>query len=205
MKPQVLVFDIGNVLIHWDPHLAYLDLIPNFGDRIVFFRDILPPEWNIEQDRGRSWAEAEAERIALFPDQADLIRAFRANWIASVPSVIDRNLRVLEAARRAGLPNYAITNFAADTFVEAQQRFGFLTGFDGIVISAEERLIKPDPAIFEVFLKRYGLKAPQCLFMDDSAKNIASAQNLGFATIHVTEKTNLLSEVRSFGFTLSGA
>jgi len=202
LAPEVLVFDIGNVLIHWDPHLAYLDLIPNFDARTVFFRDVLPPEWNIEQDRGRSWTEAETERIALFPDKADLIRAFRANWLASVPHAIEHNLRVLEAARRAGLPNYAITNFAADTFIEAQQRFPFLAGFDGIVISAQERLIKPDPAIFAVFLRRYGLKAQQCLFMDDSAKNIASAKNIGFATIHVTEKTDLLSEVRSFGFAL---
>lgn len=200
MTPKVLVFDIGNVLLHWDPDILFARLIPDAGERAAFFRDILPPEWNIEQDRGRGWAEAEAERILLFPDQAPLIRAFRARWHEMIPHAIADNVAVFEDARASGIPCYAITNFAADTFAEAQARFSFLTRFDGAVVSAEERLIKPDPAIFAVFLSRYDLLPEACLFMDDSARNIATARDMGFATIHVTPATDLRREVAAQGF-----
>jgi len=200
--PNTLVFDIGRVLIEWDAEIPYRRLIPDEAERAAFFRDVLPPEWNLEQDRGRTWAEAEAEKIALFPQHADLIRAWRQNWHETVPGDIPGNVAVLEAALAAGIPCYAITNFAADTFKEAQARFPFLTRFAGIVVSGEERLIKPDPAIFEVFLTRYGMRTGDCLFMDDSAANIATAQSLGFATIHVTEGMNLAAAVRAFGFAI---
>ena len=95
--PKVLVFDIGNVLLHWNPDILFAKLIPDNGARAAFFRDILPPEWNIEQDRGRSWAEAEAERIAQFPDQAPLIRAFRARWHEMISGAIAGTVALLEA------------------------------------------------------------------------------------------------------------
>jgi 2-haloacid dehalogenase len=198
--PDVLVFDIGNVLIHWDPDHLYAKLIPDAAERAEFYRTVLPPEWNLEQDRGRSWAEAEAERIALFPDKADLIRAWRARWHETVPYALPANVGVLEDAVKAGIPCYAITNFAADTFLEAQERFAFLKTFAGIVVSAHERLLKPDPAIFNVFLTRYGQRAENCLFIDDSAKNIATAQSLGFATVHVTPDLDLRRAVAAHGF-----
>lgn len=202
MTPKTLVFDIGNVLLRWDPDFLYARLIPDHLARIAFFDSVLPPSWNIEQDRGRTWAEAEAERIALFPEHTDLIRAFRAYWHEMVPHHIEENVAVLRAAKAAGIPSYAITNFAADTFAEAQQRFDFLNSFDGAVVSAHERLLKPDEAIYQVFLRRYDKHAEQCLFMDDSAANIKTAQALGFATIHVTPDTNLLAEVRAHGFAI---
>lgn len=198
--PSILVFDIGNVLIRWDPDLLYRRLIPESSTRAAFFRDILPPEWNLEQDRGRSWAEAEAERIALFPEHAELIRAYRAHWHEMVPHALEANVAVLERARAAGIPCFAITNFASDTLAEARARFPFLTGFEGIVVSAEERLVKPDAAIFTRFLERYGHAAPDCLFMDDSRPNIETADRLGFATIHVTPDTDLAAGVRGHGF-----
>lgn len=197
---KTLVFDIGNVLLRWDPDFLYARLIPDQSARISFYNTVLPPSWNIEQDRGRSWAEAEAERIALFPDHAPFIRAFRAHWHEMVPHHIEENVAVLRAAKAANIPTFAITNFAGDTFAEAQQRFDFLNSFDGAVISAHERLIKPDQAIYRVFLERYGQRAEECLFMDDSAANIKTAQALGFATIHVTPQTNLREEVRQHGF-----
>ncbi len=200
--PTTLVFDIGNVLIHWDPDLVYRTLIPDPDERALFLAEVLPPEWNIEQDRGRNWAEAEAERIRLFPDKADLIRAYRARWRDMVPHAIAPNAAVLAAARASGIPCYAITNFASDTFVEAQEKFPFLASFDGVVVSAAERLIKPDPAIFRVFLDRYGRQAGECLFMDDSAKNIATARDLGFSTVHVRPQTDLWREVAAHGFAL---
>jgi 2-haloacid dehalogenase len=198
--PHVLVFDIGAVLLEWSPAYLYAKLIPNAEERAWFLREVLPPSWNIEQDRGRPWAEAEAERIAVFPAQASLIRAFRARWQEMVPGAIAPNVAVLERAKAAGIPTYAITNFAVDTFREAQERFSFLKTFDGAVVSGAERLIKPDPRIFEVFLERYRQRASDCLFMDDSTANVATAQALGFHTVHVTPDTDLAAEVRGHGF-----
>lgn len=199
---STLVFDIGQVLLHYDPHLAYRPLIPDDEKRHHFLSAILPPEWNLEQDRGRDWLEAEALQIALHPEHADLIRAFRANWHKMVPHALHANVAVLEDALEAQIPTYAITNFAGDTLAEATRMYPFLARFHGRVVSAEERLIKPDPAIFEVFLERYGKNAAECLFMDDSARNIESAAKLGFAVIHVTPETDLRAEVRRFGFKL---
>ena len=199
-RPTRLVFDIGNVLIRWDPERVYEELIPDPSARRHFLTEVLPPEWNLEQDRGRSWEEAEDERIDLYPEHADLIRAWRARWHDMVPGEIAANVAVLERARANAIPCYAITNFASDTFAEAQARFPFLREWRGRIVSAEERLLKPDPAIYRLFLERHGLEAAACLFMDDSAANIAAAAALGFATIHVTPQTDLAREVRAHGF-----
>lgn len=199
--PRTVVFDIGNVLIRWEPEVLYSRLIPDAAARAAFFAETGLIDWNLEQDRGRPWGEAEAALIALHPQHAALIRAFRADWHEMVPGAIAENVAVLADIRARGIPNYAITNFAADTFREAQKRFPFLAeGFHGIVVSADERLVKPDPAIFELFLHRYGQRAADCLFIDDSAKNIAAAAALGFATIHVTPGIDLRQEVRRHGF-----
>lgn len=201
--PRTLVFDIGNVLIHWDPDLLYAKLIPDTAERQAFFKNVMPPEWNLEQDRGRSWREAEEILIDAHPDRAELIRAYRKRWHEMIPGEIAPNVEVLKAATRLNIPRFAITNFAADTFVEAQARFPFLKEcFQGIVVSGAERLIKPDPAIFELFLERYRQKASDCLFIDDSDKNIASAAALGFSTVHVTPETDLRSEVIAHGFSI---
>lgn len=197
-----LVFDIGQVLLHYDPHLAYQDLIPDPAEREHFLSKILPPEWNLEQDRGRDWVEAEALQIALHPGHAERIRAFRANWHKMVPHALEANVAVLEDALAAQIPTFAITNFAADTLAEAGRRFPFLERFHGRVVSAEEKRIKPDPAIFEVFLERYSKRAAECLFMDDSQRNVEAAAKLGFAVIHVLPQTDLRQEVRRFGFAL---
>ncbi|MCZ8260467.1 MAG: HAD family phosphatase [Beijerinckiaceae bacterium] len=202
MKPANLVFDIGNVLIRWDSEIPYRRLIPDAAERRHFLSEILPPEWNLEQDRGRPWPIAEAERIALYPEKAELIRAFRRHWHEMVPGPIEANVAVLEAALARGIPCYAITNFAADTFAEARARFPFLARFAGTIVSAELGLLKPDPAIYRAFLGANGLEAQACLFMDDSAKNVAGAAALGFATIHVTEGVDLAGEIRRFGLDL---
>ena len=196
---NTLVFDIGNVLLDWSPDYLYAQLIPDPNERATFFRDVMPPEWNIEQDRGRPWQEAEALLISAHPEKEPLIRAYRARWHEMIPRDIPDNVAVLDAAKRAGIPTFAITNFAADTFREAQARFSCLTAFDGVVVSGEEGLLKPDPAIYRLFLSRFAREAKQCLFMDDSAKNVAGAAALGFATIHVTPGLDLMAAVRAHG------
>lgn len=184
MKPTIAVFDIGNVLLRWDPRNLYRKLFSDRSRMEHFLTEVCTPEWNLEQDRGRSWAEAEAEAIGRHPGFATEIRAFRARWHETIPGAIEENVALVETLRKKGVATYAITNFAADTFVEAQARFPVLTGFEGIICSGEERLLKPDPAIFELFLARFGVLARDCAFIDDSAANIATAERLGFHVIH---------------------
>jgi 2-haloacid dehalogenase len=200
-RPSRVVFDIGNVLIHWDARRIYRGLLSTEAEIEDFLARVLPPEWNLEQDRGRLWAEAEAERIALFPEHEANIRAFRARWRESVPHAIEGTVAILARLKQAGTPLYAITNFAEDTFREAQEIYPFLAdSFIDVVISGQEKLIKPDPAIYRVLLDRQGLAAEDCVFIDDSPKNVAAAAALGFHALHFTGPERLETELKALGF-----
>jgi 2-haloacid dehalogenase len=200
-NPTRVVFDIGNVLINWDVRLLYRTIFPDPAVMDDFLTRVLPPEWNLEQDRGRSWSDAEAERIALFPEHADAIRAFRARWRETVPGAIDGTVAILQALKAGGVPLYAITNFAPDTFREAQARFPFLAdSFIDIVISGVERMIKPDPAIYRVLLDRQRLDAADCVFIDDSQKNVDAAAKLGFRALLFTSPERFAADLRGLGF-----
>lgn len=200
MMPSVAVFDVGNILLRWDPRNLYQTLIPD-PERMRFFLDaVCSMDWNLEQDRGRAWADAEAEVMARHPDFRDEIRAYRARWHEMIPGVIEDNVALLETLRRNGVPTYAITNFAADTFAEAQERFPFLKGFKGIICSGQEGVLKPDAAIYQLLLSRYGLKAGECVFIDDSAANVAAAAKLGFHTVHYGLGLDARGAFRQLGF-----
>ena len=198
--PSIAVFDVGNILLKWDPRNLYQRV---FSDpaRMAFFLDhVCTAEWNLAQDRGRSWAEAEAEAIARHPDFAPEIRAFRARWAETVGGPIKPNVALLDTLRSNGVRNYAITNFAEDTFAEAQEMYPFLKGFDGIICSGVEKVCKPDAAIYQILLDRYHLKAEDCVFIDDSMANITAAAKLGFHTIHYMIGLDARSAFAQFGF-----
>ena len=202
-QPTRVIFDIGNVLVHWDPRRLYRTIFKT-GDEIDdFLSRVLPPEWNVEQDRGRSWKEAEESQIALFPDYADAIRAFRARWIETVPHAIEGTVTLLAQLKAAGVPLYAITNFASDTLVEAKAAYPFLAhSFIDIVVSGDEKVLKPDPAIYHVLLKRQDLLASDCVFIDDSQKNVDAAAKLGFHALHFTSPDAFAKDLRALGFSV---
>jgi 2-haloacid dehalogenase len=198
--PLNVVFDIGNVLISWDPKILYRKIFATEREVENFLTHILPPEWNLEQDRGRSWETAEEIQIALHPEYADAIRAFRARWHETIPGAIEGTVTILEELKRANIPLYAVTNFARDTFKEAQKRFPFLANsFIDIVVSGEEKLIKPDPAIFQILLERNRLKAEDCVFIDDSLSNVSAATSLGFKALHFTSPESFRTDLRKYG------
>jgi 2-haloacid dehalogenase len=202
-KPTRVVFDIGNVLLYWDPKLIYRKIFATEAEVTDFLTRVLPPEWNVEQDRGRTWKEAEAIQIALFPDYADAIRAFRERWRESVPHAIMGTVDILASLKRSGVPLYAITNFASDTFVEAQEMYPFLaTSFIDIVVSGDEKLLKPDPAIYEILLARQKLEASDCVFIDDSHANVAAANALGFQARLFTTPEQFARDLRELGFSV---
>lgn len=201
-KPcRAVVFDVGNVLLNWSPDFLYRRLIVEDDERRWFLQTVCTMAWNVEQDRGRSWAEAVDERIALFPQYADLIRAYDTHWHDMVPDDISENVQLLKDLHEAGIPLYCITNFSSEKFVEVKERFPYLTLFDGTIVSAEEALLKPDPAIYRLLESRYGLDLQEAIFIDDSAANISGAETVGLQTAHFTGDCAALREtLRTRGF-----
>jgi 2-haloacid dehalogenase len=195
-----IVFDIGNVLIAWEPKILYRKIFTTENEVEDFLTRILPPEWNLEQDRGRSWREAEDIQIKLHPEYADAIRAFRSRWHETIPGAIEGTVQILEELKRANIPLYAITNFASDTFREARTRFPFLANsFLDIVVSGDEKIIKPDPAIYQILLKRNSLKAKDCIFIDDNLANVRAAASIGFKALQFTSPDNFRKDLRRLG------
>lgn len=199
MAIDIVVFDIGNVLIEWDPRHLYRKLIPDPVEMERFLAEVCTDAWNIEQDRGRTWEEAIAERVKLFPRHEALIRAYSERWHEMVPGEVPGTVAVLEGLRARGVPLYAITNFSVQKFAEAQGRFAALRGFRDVVVSGAERLLKPDPAIYQALLARNGLEAARCLFIDDSVKNVVGARAVGMAAHHFRDAEGLREELRGLG------
>jgi 2-haloacid dehalogenase len=199
--PSRVVFDFGNVLLHWDPRIVYDTIFRTTAEVDDFLTRVLPPAWNLEQDRGRSWKEAEDSQIALFPKYATEIRAFRARWREMVPYPIGGTVHILEQLKAAKVPLYGITNFASDTLVEAKTIYPFLAhSFIDIVVSGDEKLLKPDPAIYQVLLRRQKLDAADCVFIDDSPANVEAAAKLGFHALHFTTPEAFAGDLRKLGF-----
>ncbi len=194
-----IVFDIGMVLVHYDPNLPFSRFIPDAGERKWFFENVCTHDWNIEQDRGRTWEEAEDLLIADFPDHADNIRNFRRHWHEMVPHEIAESVAILRALIAQGRDVTMLTNWAADTFVEAKQRFDFLGEPRGVTVSAEVGLIKPDPEIYALHARTFGLEPGATLFIDDNRKNVDAARSAGWQAIHFTTPPALKSALADHG------
>ncbi|WEX07811.1 HAD-IA family hydrolase [Chelativorans sp. AA-79] len=194
-----IVFDIGKVLIHYDPEIPYSRLIPDVEERRWFFDNVCTHEWNLEQDRGRAWEDAETALIALHPVHEDNIRAFRRHWHEMVPHAYEGSVAILEGLIDAGHDVTMLTNFASDTFEEARRRFTFLERPRGVTVSGEIRLIKPDRAIYEHHAESFGLEPAATLFIDDNALNVAGAQAAGWQAVQFVSTETLKEDLRRFG------
>lgn len=198
-KVTTVVFDIGNVLVRWDPRNLYRTLIADEAEMERFLAEVCTNDWNLEQDRGRSFADAVAERVALFPEHEALIRAYDERWEDMVPGAIDGTVDLLHELDAAGVPLYAITNFSSEKFALTWQRFPFLGRFRDTVVSADERLLKPDPAIYRTLLDRNRLAAGETVFIDDSPKNVAGAEAVGMKAIHFVSPDDLRRRLAALG------
>lgn len=194
-----VVFDIGGVLIDWDPRYLYRKLL---GDEAAVERlltEVCTPEWNREQDRGRPWAVAVAELSARFPEQAELIAAYHARWDEMVAGPVAGTADLLADLRDRGVACYALTNFSVEMFDRVRRRFGFLGWFDGAVVSGAEGLVKPDPAIYRVLLDRYRLDPATTLYVDDLVANVTAARDLGMRARHFTSAAGLRADLVAHG------
>ena len=178
------VFDIGNVLLRWDPRFLYRKIFADEAEMEWFLAHVCNPEWNLEQDRGRGFGEAVRELTNRHPAHADAIAAYDSRWHETLPHAIEGSVTILEELKAHGTGLYAITNWNGEKFREAKTRFPFLAHFRDIVVSGDERLIKPDPAIYRLLLERNKLDAADCLFIDDSAANVKGAAAIGMRTHH---------------------
>jgi 2-haloacid dehalogenase len=199
-RASVVVFDIGRVLVDWDPRHLYRTIFTDADEMERFLAEVCAQPWILELDRGKPFAEAIPERIALFPHYEKEIRAFDERWHESNRGVIDGSIAILKKLQAAGVPNYAITNFSGEKFEEARKFFPFFDSFDGIVVSGRERLLKPDAAIYRLLLDRHGLKAADCIFIDDSLRNVEGARAVGMHGHHFVDADGLASELRAHGF-----
>ena len=197
--PAHIVFDIGQVLLRWNPELLYRELIPDDGERARFFAEVCTPAWNLEQDRGRPWEEGEALLIADHPDQADNIRAWRARWHETVPHALDDSVALMRALIAQGCDVTLLSNFNQHTFAEVQVRFPFLDEPRGRTISAHVGLIKPEPEIYHHHIRAFDLDPAKTLFIDDSATNIHAAEIAGWQGHLFTDATSLQAELRKQG------
>jgi 2-haloacid dehalogenase len=194
---KTIIFDLGGVLLDWNPHRLYAPFFNSNAEIDQFLHEINFAEWNLQQDAGRPFAEGVAVLSAQFPHYTDLIRAYHERWEDSVPGAIDGTLDILHRLKRDGVPLYALTNFSAETFPLIRRRFDFLQLFEYILVSAEVGLVKPDPAIYRLMLEKVGRPASECLFIDDSLKNVEAARQLGFDTIHFQSPEQLEMELQS--------
>jgi len=199
-RRDIAVFDLGGVLIEWDPRHLYRRLFA--GDEAAmeqFLATVCTPEWNRCQDAGRSFAEAEAEAIARHPDKRALIAAWRERFDEMVPGAIAGTVAVLARLHARAVPLYALSNWSAETFALSRARFPFLEWFRGIVISGQEGIIKPDPRIFALLLERYGIDPARAVFIDDVPANTAAAEACGMHAIRFVSPEQLTGELEALG------
>jgi len=194
-----VVFDIGQVLLHWEPRALYRKIFADESEMEAFLRDVCPPAWNVELDRGQSFAEGVAEATQRHPHHAEKIAAYDTRWAEMLTHAIQGSVDILEELHQRGTPLYAITNWNGDKFRQTRELHAFLGRFRDIVLSGDEKLIKPDAAIYHVLLARNSLAAADCLFIDDSAKNVAGAQAVGMQAHHFTTPDALRQELARRG------
>jgi len=193
---DTVVFDLGGVLIDWNPRHLYRSLFPGDEEGMErFLSEICNEAWNLEQDRGRPFAEATALLRERHPQHAALIDAYHLRWTEMVAGPIAGTVAILEALHRQGTPLFALTNWSHETFPLALERFEFLGRFRGTVVSGVERLVKPDPAIYRLLTQRFGVDPARSVYVDDNPANAAAATALGFHGIRFTDPEALRAEL----------
>ncbi|MBI1244222.1 MAG: HAD-IA family hydrolase [Alphaproteobacteria bacterium] len=199
MKPNTVIFDLGGVLIDWNPRYLYRKILKDEAEIDRFLSDVCTHDWNVAQDAGRTIAEAVAEATARHPDKADLIHAFYERFEEMLGGSIAGTVAILEELHSKGTPLYALTNWSAETFPIGRRRFDFLSLFRHITVSGELKLAKPDPAIYRHALAAANRAAKECVFIDDSPKNVAAARDIGIHALHFTSPDALRGALSELG------
>ncbi len=201
---DTIIFDLGGVLIDWNPEYVYLDVFNRDRKKMQWFFDtICTNDWNENQDAGYPLQKATEERVALFPEHEELIRMFYGRWEEMLGEAIEDTVAILKSLIKN--PNYkvvALTNWSHETFPIALERFEFLHWFEGIIVSGTEKTRKPFPEIYELTLNRFNITAENSIFIDDNLRNIKAAEALGINGIHFESPHGLLDKLNTFSITI---
>jgi 2-haloacid dehalogenase len=182
-RARAVVFDFGGVVLDWDPRHLYRRLFSDENQMERFLRETEFGAWNLEQDRGRPFAEGVAELSRRFPEYGSLIAAYHHRWTESIAGPISGTVEILRELKELGYPLFGLSNWSQETFHLVRDQYEFLDWFDLIILSGNEKICKPDPEIFRILVDRSGYAPGDCVFVDDSLINVASSQTLGFQGI----------------------
>lgn len=193
-----IVFDFGGVLVDWNPTYLYSQIFSNEEEMNYFLENVCRYDWNLNQDAGYPIADATFDKQQEFPEYKDEIAMYYGRWDEMLGGTFDENTKLVKPLKDK-YKVYGLTNWSAETLPIAMERYDFFNHLDGIVVSGDEKLIKPDFRIYQVLLERYDIKANESLFIDDNADNIKAAKELGFHTIHYTDGVILEDVMKEMG------
>ncbi|MEC3907981.1 HAD family phosphatase [Tamlana sp. 2201CG12-4] len=203
-KIDSVIFDLGGVLIDWNPEYVFLEVFNGDREKMQwFFDNICTQDWNENQDAGYPMAKATEERIALFPEYEKEIRMFYGRWVEMLGDAINGTVAILKKLIHSkDYKVVALTNWSAETFPIALEKFDFLHWFEGIIVSGEEHTRKPFDEIYNLTLNRFNIKAENAIFIDDNLRNIEAANNLGIHGIHFKSPEQLAEVLKTFNIQL---
>ena len=196
---NTVVFDLGGVLVDWNPDYVYRTIFEDEEKKRWFFENVCTLDWNEEQDAGRPIKEGTEELVTLFPEHEDNIRAYYDRWEEMLGGPIQGTVEVLRKLKfEAHCKLYALTNWSHETFPVALQRYEFLHWFDGRIVSGEEKTRKPFPQIYQTLIERFGIEPAKAIYIDDNTRNLKPATDLGFNTIHFKSPSQLETELGKY-------
>ena len=190
-----IIFDFGSVLVDWNPERLYGPYFNDDAKMRYFLTEICPHAWNAQADAGRSTAEITEERVAVHPEWEKEIRMYFGQWIKMMGEQIPGMQELVEELKNRGYRLYGLTNWSAETFPLVKDNYPVFRLLDGIVVSGDEKIAKPDPGIFRILLQRYGLKPEECLFIDDNPGNVSTGESLGIRGLVFTSAAALKSRL----------
>ncbi len=200
-----VIFDLGGVLIDWDPRYLYRSMLPSDDAIDAFLHEIGFGAWNLALDAGADWDEAVETLATRHPEHRELIEAFRDRWEETLGHEIPETVDILREVGDLGLRRYALSNWSSRTFEVAKRRFALLGWFDGIVISGDVRAVKPERQMFEALLERYAIEPSASVFIDDREANVRAAEAVGIRGIRFTDSRELRRRLRAWGVAVSEA
>ena len=198
-KKTSVIFDFGGVLIDWNPRHLYRKVFQEAQAMEDFLATVCTNDWQEMQNETRTWAEAVAERVALFPEHRPLIEMYRSRWLEMIRDADWETVAIVDALRQRGLRLYGLTNWSAEMFPPTRRRFDFIDWFEGVVVSGEVGIRKPSPEIFRHLFSRYRVDPNEAVFIDDKAENLAVARSLRLESHHFTSAANLRTDLEASG------
>jgi 2-haloacid dehalogenase len=199
MKKKTIIFDLGGVLLDWDPRYLYRKIFAEIEEMEYFLEEICSPAWNAQMDVGKTFQEGIDELLPLYPAYPDQIRIYQTRWPEMLKGEIPDSVAILRELKDAGYRLAALSNWSGETFPQVRDQYEFLGWFDPLVLSGEAGIAKPDPMIFQYLLQKLGRTVSDCLFIDDNLENIAEAGRQGFETILFDSAELLRTELAGKG------